>query len=267
VIGDVDAVGDGVTGVQVGDRVGALTVTGGYTEVLYWRADRLIPVPTTVDPAAASTIILNYIVAYQSMHRNAHVKQGDKVLIVGASGGIGTALMQLGKLAGLKMYGLASESKHDLLRQMDVTPIDYRMQDFVEVLRDLEPGGLDAVFDGMSGDYIQRGLDVLGRGGTLVSFGEPPSLRALFGMLGTMITTNLLPNGRAFKFYGTSFYFLGRRRPFNEDWAELFRLLDAGAIAPVIDSKYPILEAAQANARLESGRVIGNVVLVTRELM
>jgi NADPH:quinone reductase-like Zn-dependent oxidoreductase len=77
VIGDVDAVGEGVTSVAPGDRVGALTVTGGYTEVLYWRSDRLIPVPTTADPAAAVTLVLNYLVAYQTLHRSAKVKAGD----------------------------------------------------------------------------------------------------------------------------------------------------------------------------------------------
>ena len=86
VIGDVDAVGEGVTGITPGNRVGALTVTGGYTEVLYWRSDRLIPVPSTVDPAEAVTLVLNYLVAYQTLHRSAKVKAGDKVLIIGASG-------------------------------------------------------------------------------------------------------------------------------------------------------------------------------------
>jgi len=115
VIGVVDAVGEGVREVAVGDRVGALTVVGGYTEVLYWRSDRLIPVPATLDPAQAVPLILNYIVAYQVLHRSARVEAGDKVLVIGASGGIGTALLQLGQLAGLKMYGLASLGKHPIL--------------------------------------------------------------------------------------------------------------------------------------------------------
>ena len=106
IIGVVDAVGEGVSEVAVGDRVGALTVVGGYSEYVYWRSDRLFPVPTTLDPAEAVTLILNYIVAYQTLHRSAKVKTGDKVLLIGASGGIGTALLQLGKLADLTMYGV-----------------------------------------------------------------------------------------------------------------------------------------------------------------
>ena len=110
-----------------------------------------------MDPAEAVTLILNYIVAYHALHRSAKVKAGDKALIIGASGGIGTALLQLGKLAGLKMYGLASKSKHHILTEYGATPIDYRAQDFVEVIRQAEPDGIDVVLDGMMRvDYIRR---------------------------------------------------------------------------------------------------------------
>jgi len=268
VIGVVDAVGDGVTEVTVGDRVAALTVVGGYTEVLYWRSDRLIPVPPTLDPAEAVPLILNYIVAYQVLHRSAKVATGDKVLIIGASGGIGTALLQLGQLAGLEMYGLASPEKHHILTQYGATPIDYHTQDFVQVIRQAEPDGLDAVCDGMTRlDYINRGLSLLRRGGTLVSYGEPAGFGTLFRVLATLIRVNLLPNGKSLKLYGTSSYFLFNRRPFLEDWATLFKLLEGGQIKPVIAAKFPLLEAAQANESLESGQVIGNIVLVAPELM
>jgi NADPH:quinone reductase-like Zn-dependent oxidoreductase len=262
VIGDVDAVGEGVTSVAIGDRVGVLTVTGAYTEVLYWRSDRLIPVPTALDPAEAVTLILNYLVAYQTLHRSAKVKAGDKVLIVGASGGIGTALLQLGKLADLVVYGVASQSKHAVVASLGAVPIDYRSQDFAEVIQQAEPDGLDAVIDGMMRlDTIQRSLALLRRGGTLVSYGEPAGLGALARILATLVSTNLLPNGKSFKLYGTSTYFLGNRKPYSEDWVTLFRLLEQRKIAPVIMRTYPITEAAQANALLESGGVVGNVVL------
>jgi len=98
-----------------------------------------------------------------------------------------------------------------------------------------------------------------------VSYGEPSGLPALFRILVTLMMVNVLPNGKSFKLYGTSFYFVGDKRPFLEDWATLFRLLEEGKIKPVIAKKFPILEAAQANALLESGQVIGNVVLVAPE--
>jgi NADPH:quinone reductase-like Zn-dependent oxidoreductase len=270
VIGIVDAVGDKVPApdARIGDRVGVLAVVGGYTEYLYWRSDRLIPVPETVDPAKAATLILNYIVAYQSMHRAAQVEAGDAVLIIRASGGIGTAMLQLGKLADLTMYGLASPSKHDVLIDYGATPIDYHTQDFVEVIHQAEPAGLDAVFDGMmTMDYIRRGLSLLRRGGTLVSYGEPAGFSALFRILATLVGVNLLPNGKSFKLYGTSSYFVFNQQPFMEDWAKLFQLLDEGKIDPVIEKKYPLLEAAEANTMLESGSVTGNVVLIAPDLL
>ena len=268
VIGVVDALGEGVSEVSVGERVGALTVVGGYSEVLYWKSKRLIPVPPALEPVEAVTLILNYIVAYQALHRSAKVKAGDKVLLIGASGGIGTALLQLGKLAGLKMYGVASRSKHALLAEYGAVPIDYHTQDFVDVVRQAEPDGLQAVISGMTHmDYVRRGLELLRQEGTLVSFGEPDSFSTLFRILGTMLKVNLLPNGKTVKLYGTSTYFIGDKRPYLEDWAALFKLLEEGQIRPVIEKKFPILEAAQANALLESGQVTGNLVLVTPELL
>ena len=267
VIGDVDAVGEGIRESLIGERVGVLTVTGGYTEFLYWKSDRLIPVPAELDPAEAVPLILNYIVAYQVMHRSARVKAGEKVLIIGASGGIGTALLQLGQLAGLKMYALASKDKNDILAEYGAMPIDYRTQDFVEFIRQREPEGLDAIFDGMTRpDYIRGGLSLLRRSGRWVSYGEPAGFSTLFRVLATLLAVNLLPNGKSFKLYGTSFYFVGDKRPFLEDWAALFNLLREGKIKPVIAKRFSILEAAQANELLESGQVVGNVVLLTPEV-
>jgi NADPH:quinone reductase-like Zn-dependent oxidoreductase len=211
---------------------------------------------------------LNYIVAYQTLHRSAKIKSGDKVLIIGASGGIGTALLQLGKLANLKMYAVASRSKQAILVEYGAMPIDYHTQDFVAMVHQAEPDGLHAVINGMTRmDYIRGGLELLRKGGTLVSFGEPDSFSTLFRVLGTMLKVNLLPTGKKVKLYGTSTYFIGDKKPYLEDWARLFKLLEEGQIKPIIDRKFPILEAAQANALLESGQVTGNLVLVTPELL
>jgi NADPH:quinone reductase-like Zn-dependent oxidoreductase len=266
ILGIVEAIGSGVTGVAVGDRVAALTAYGGYAEYICWDAEQLIPVPPTLDPAEAVTLILNYIVAYQSLHRSAGVEAGDKVLIIGASGGIGTAFLQLGKLARLKMYGLASPSKHDILIEYEATPINYHTQDFVEVISQAEPEGLDAVFDGVGGDYIKRGFSLLRRGGVLVAYGNPLSFSGMLKFLGQVLLFNLLPNGKSATYYSTGKSRLNQR-PFMEDWATLFRLLDEGRIKPVIMKKFPILEARKANELLESGQVIGNLVLLAPELL
>jgi NADPH:quinone reductase-like Zn-dependent oxidoreductase len=267
IVGDVDAVGDGVRSVAVGQRVGVLTVVGGYTEYLYWRADRLIPVPVDVDLAEAVTLILNYIVAYQTMHRVVKAKPGEKALIIGASGGIGTALLQLGKLAGLKMYAVASKSKHAILAEYGATPIDYHSQNFAEIIRQAEPAGLDVVLDGMMRlEMMQRALSLLRRGGRMACFGEPASRPELMKILGLTVRTHFLPKGKSLSLYGTSTYFLFDQKSYLEDWATLFALLREGKISPVIAAKFPILQAAQANALLESGEVTGNVVLVAPEL-
>lgn len=266
IIGVVDAVGPDAQEVCVGDRVGALTVTGGYSEYVYWKSDRLIPIPPEADSAEAAVIMLNYIVAYQALHRSAKVKAGDKMLIIGASGGIGTALLQLGRLAGLKMYGVASRSKHPVLVKYGVTPIDYNNEDFVQVVRQAEPDGIDVVIDGMMRfEMIEGGLALLRKGGRLVSFGEPASLPALFQILRKVLSVNLFSREKSIKLYGTSFYFLGLRKPFLEDWATLFQLLGERKIEPVIMRRFPILEAAQANALMETGEVLGNVVLQAPE--
>jgi NADPH:quinone reductase-like Zn-dependent oxidoreductase len=272
-IGVVDAAGrrerppgEGIAGVAVGDRVAALTIFGGYAEYIYLSQDDLIPVPEALDPAEAVTLILNYIVAYQTLHRSAKVKAGDKVLIIGASGGVGTALLDLGRLASLRMYGIASQGKHHILTEYGATPIDYRTQDFAEVIRQAEPGGLDAVFDGMVWGYLDRGFALLRRGGVWVQYGNPLSFRGLLRLLAKLVLLNLRPDGRSLKLYGTTTSRFGRDR-YLEDWATLFELLEEGKIKPVLMKKYPILEAAEANELLESGQVIGNVVLVAPELL
>jgi NADPH:quinone reductase-like Zn-dependent oxidoreductase len=268
IVGEVDAVGEKVRGATVGRRVGVLTVVGGYTEFLYWRADHLIPVPADADPAVAVTLLLNYIVAYQAMHRVVKAQAGEKALIIGASGGIGSALLQLGQVAGLKMYAVASRNKHALLAEYGATPIDYHTQDFAEVVRRAEPAGIDVVLDGMMRlEMMQRALSLLRRGGRMASFGEPASRPELGRILGLTLRTNLLPGGKKLSLYGTSTYFLFDQKPYLEDWATLFGLLGKGKITPVIAAKFPLLEAAKANALLESGQVSGNVVLVMPGLL
>jgi NADPH:quinone reductase-like Zn-dependent oxidoreductase len=264
ILGVVDAVGEGVTNVVMGDRVAALTSFGGYAEYIFWDEQKLVHVPTALDPAEAVVLILNYVVAYQVLHRSAQVKSGDKVLIIGASGGVGTAFLQLGRLANLKMYGIASGRKHSTLTELGAVPIDYHTQDFVEVIRQAEPNGIDFVFNGMGEEYIERGLAVLRRGGALVFYGAPQSFSRFLLLLAKLALFNLLPNGKAVKGYGTHRVDVNLLK---EDWLVLFKLLEEGRIKPIIAERFPILEAAKANELLESGKVIGNVVLVAPELL
>lgn len=264
ILGIVEAISNDVTSVSIGDRVAALTQFGGYAEYIYWDAKQLVHVPKTLDPAEAVTLILNYLVPLQALHTVVQVKPGDKVLMIGASGGVGTAFLQLGKLAGLKMYGLASASKHKTLIEYDAIPIDYRTQDFVQVLHHAEPEGLDFVFNGMGEEYFERGLAVLRRGGVLVHYGGPQSLARFLLLVLKFFLYNLLPSGKKIKGYGTH---TGNVVQFEREWKKLFQLLETDKINPVIAAKFPLLEARKANELLESGQVIGNIVLLTPELL
>ncbi|MBN1537721.1 MAG: zinc-binding dehydrogenase [Anaerolineales bacterium] len=262
-VGLVDAIGQGVEDVKVGDRVAALTKYGSHSEVIYWSANELVHVPESLDPAEAVALILNYLVAYQILNRVAKIKEGDKALIVGASGGVGTAFLQLGRLVGLKMYGLASSSKHQILAEYGATPIDYHSQDFVEVIRRAEPGGINYVFNGMGEETFERGLTVLRRGGVLVTYGAPQSFAHFLLLVVKLIFYNLLPNGKKIEGYGT--HRLGVDL-FKEDWTALFKLLEESKIKPIIAGKYPLIEAGKAYKRLESGQVSGNLILMAPEL-
>ena len=263
-LGIVEAIGENVSIVAVGDRVAALTQLGSHAEVVYWNAQELVHVPDALDPAEVVTLILNYLVAYQILHRVAQVKAGDKVLLIGASGGVGTAFLQLGQLAGLKMYGLASPSKHKILNKYGAIPIDYHTQDYTEVLRQEEPDGIDYVFNGMGEEVWERSLKVLRRGGVLVHYGGPQSFSRFLLLVGKLILYNLLPNGKTIKGYGT--HRLGTDL-FKQDWGQLFSLLEAGQIHPIIARTFPLLDAVEAYKLLESGQVTGNVVLLAPELL
>jgi NADPH:quinone reductase-like Zn-dependent oxidoreductase len=264
VIGVVDAVGGNVTRIAVGDRVAAFTNFGGYAEYIYWDSNQLVHVPETLDPAEAAVLILNYLVPMQVLHTIAKVKPGDKVLVVGASGGTGTAFLDLGRQAGLKMYAIASKSKHHVLEEYRSMPVDYHTQDFVKVLSKAEPDGNDYVFNGMGEEYFEGSLKVLRRGGVLVHYGGPQSYSRFVLLVAKFILYNLLPNGKKIKGFGTH---TGDINKYEGDWLNLFKLLEKGDIKPLITGKFPILEAAKANALLESGAVIGNLVLLSPELL
>src|SRR6266852_1644597 len=167
-VGVVDQLGAGVTHLKLGQRVADLTVIGAYSEYLCLPASRLTPVPEGLDPAEAVSLVLSYVTAYQMLHRVAKVEPGQRILIHGAGGAVGEAMLQLGKLLDLEIYGTASKSKHELVKRLGATPIDYQREDFVERVRSLTGDGVDAAFDPIGGDNFKRSFSVLRRGGKLV---------------------------------------------------------------------------------------------------
>ena len=135
IVGVVERLGTDASGLEVGQAVAALTFYGGYSQYIVLPAQELYPVPAGVDPGEAATLVFNYVAAYQMLHRVAHVAAGQRILVHGAAGGLGTAFLELGHLGGLEMYGTASKPKHGLVQRLGATPIDYRDEDFVRTHR------------------------------------------------------------------------------------------------------------------------------------
>src|SRR5262249_20178614 len=150
IAGTVDAVGPALDASLVGRRVAVFMPgpgIGGYAEHVCVGADRLVLIPDGIDPAEAGCLGLNYITAYQLLHRVVRLREGQRVLVPGAAGGVGTALLDLGRLLALEMYGTASAAKHDFVRARGAIPIDYRSGDFAPRIAELTGDGVDAVFD------------------------------------------------------------------------------------------------------------------------
>lgn len=271
-VGFVDKPGAGVTDFEIGQVVSALPVVGGYSEYACLRASELLPVPSGLDLAEALCMVNNYATAYQMLHRSAKVKVGERILIHSAAGGIGTALLQLGRLAGLDMYGTASLQKHDIVNRYGGIPIDYKNVDFVKEIQRLTGDGVDVAFDGVGGGYLQRSYKALRQNGRLIAYGLAAALQnghsnswlvlsnirdwmAAFGL-------NLYPDGRKVKLY--SIQTLKRQHPdwYREDLAVLFDLLAQRKIEPLISARMRLTEAIEAQALVASGSVTGKILLI-----
>src|SRR5262245_38270043 len=169
-IGVVDGLGDGISGLEPRQTVAALSITGAYAEFVCLPQRELVPVPSGLDAAEAVSLVLNYVTAYQMLHRSAHVRPGQRVLIDGAAGGVGSALLQLGRLAGLEMYGTCSSQRASAVSSLGGIPINYRDLDFVKEIHRLTSDGVDVVFDGIGGPHMWRSRAALRPGGKVVIY-------------------------------------------------------------------------------------------------
>src|SRR5215216_6044362 len=279
-VGVVDKLGVGTSTLELEQMVAALPVTGGYAELICLPQEELVPVPAGLDPAEALSLVFNYVTAYQMMRRSARVRPGQRVLIHGAAGGIGTALLQLGRLVDLEMYGTASAAKGELVSSLGATPIDYRNVDFAEEVLRLTGDGVDVVFDGIcSTDYLWRSFKSLRPGGKVVGYGGTSMLRGgqlasgrrhrrlrrLQGLAtigGPMAASYLLPGNKRITTY--SIQWLKRFRPawYREDLIALLELLRQGKIKPIIAERIPLDEVTHAHELLGRGAVRGKIVLL-----
>jgi NADPH:quinone reductase-like Zn-dependent oxidoreductase len=277
-IGVVDRLGGGVSGIEPGQIVAALPISGAYAEFVCLPQRELVPVPSEVDAGEAVSLVLNYVTAYQMLHRSARVRAGQRVLIHGAAGGVGSALLQLGRLAGLEMYGTCSSQMASAVSELGGTPIDYRQQDFVKEIHCLTSEGADVVFDGIGGTHIWRSRKALCPGGRVVAYGLTSLLRGgrlasgrsghrhrfrAIAIFGLYIAGGWLLPGRK-RVVPYSIQWLKRLRPawFRQDLIALFDLLQQQKIKPLIAKRFPLAEARQAHELLGNGGVTGKIVLV-----
>jgi NADPH2:quinone reductase len=277
-VGVVDRLGHGVTGIELAQIVAALPIHGAYAEFVCLPQHELVRVPSGLDAAEAVSLVLNYITAYQMLHRSAKVKPGQRALIHGAAGGVGTALLQLGRLSGLEMYGSCSSRGASAVSDLGGIPIDYQHQDFVKEIHRLTKEGVDVVFDPIGGAHLWHSRKALRRGGKVVGYGLITSLR------GEALASGR--PGRRQRFRGTAIFGLyiaggwflpGRKRVvpysiqtlkrlkpewFRQDLITLFDLLQEKKIKPLIAQRIPLAEARHAHELLAKGGVVGKIVLV-----
>jgi NADPH:quinone reductase-like Zn-dependent oxidoreductase len=256
-IGVVDRLGGGISGIEPGQIVAALPISGAYAEFVCLPQRELVPVPSGLDAAEAVSLILNYVTAYQMLHRSARVRSGQRVLIHGAAGGVGSALLQLGRLAGLEMYGTCSSRGASAVSDLGGIPIDYQHQDFVKEIHE----GVDIVLDSIGGTY---GLTSSLRGRRLASgrSGGRHRYRAIL-IFGLYIAGSWLLPGRK-RVVPYSIQTLKRLKPalFRQDLMALFELLQQQKIKPLIAQRFPLAEARHAHELLGKGGVTGKIVLV-----
>ena len=219
-------------------------------------------------------MVFNYMTAYQMLHRTARVKQEERLLVHGAAGGVGTAVLQLGRLAGLELYGTGSTTQTRVISMLGATPIDYTKGSFVERIRELTGVGVD-VLGGIGGSVALGSYRALRRGGRLVMYGHygttisgRKSARriAVFYLSGALVFAgNLLPAGKQVLAFQVAK--LRDRHPewFREDAAALFELLAERKIEPIVAERIPLAEARRAHENLGRSGITGKQVLICDE--
>jgi NADPH:quinone reductase-like Zn-dependent oxidoreductase len=270
-VGEVERLGnDGDAEIAVGQRVAALTKTGGWADRVVLDAAELVPVPAGVDAAAAETVVVNGITALR-MLRRARAQRGQTIVVLGAAGGVGSTLVQLARHAGIRVIGTAGPSAQERVRELGAVPVDYRNEDVLARVRELAPDGVAAVFDHVGGPGIAASWRMLGRGGTLVSYGTastrdvPGNPRVpVLKLLARLMLWNALPNGRRATFFNL---WAGSRKrdryraQLRRDLGEVLALLQEGAIDAQIARRFPLRDAGKALRYAEQAGIVGKVVL------
>jgi NADPH:quinone reductase-like Zn-dependent oxidoreductase len=270
VSGEIAGVGPEVTGFQNGQRVIALVKSGGYAEKVAAPTSQIVPIPEGMDFPPAAALPVNYLTAYHMLFYMASVRRGERVLIHAAAGGVGLAAIQLCKIAGAEIYGTASESKFEFLRQRGVAHlVDYRTQDFEEEVRLLTRGeGVDIVLDAVGGGSFKKSYRLLRPAGRLVVFGFSAAMSGP-GRSYLKAAANYLrsPRFNPLKMFGENRSVLGvhlGRLPTNiirGEYESLFQFFAEGLVRPHVDKVFPLEQAAEAHRYIHERKNIGKVLL------
>lgn len=280
-VGIVEQLGAACERLKEGDRVGALMVYGADAERVCVPEKYAVAVPEDLDPAEVVSLIFPYMTAYQMLHRTARVRSGETVLVHGAAGRVGTAALELGAVAGLRMFGTCSARDKASVERLGAVAIDYRNEDFLARARELTNGeGVDVVLDGIGGTVALRSFRALRKGdaitgdpgGRLVTMGAyntlaqgRKSVRAWAEWWPAMATTwvlGTLSSRRHVSGYRVQILRVPHQDWFAEDFQVLLELLREGKIHPVVAERLPFTEARHAHELLESSASKGKLVLV-----
>jgi len=271
-VGVVEQLGPGCTMLREGDRVGALTVWGADAERVCVPEAYTVEVPEDLDPAEVVSLVFPYMTAYQLLHRAAMAKTGETVLVHGAAGRVGTATLELGALAGLRLLGTASARDRAAVERLGAVAIDYRNEDFLARVRELTGDGVDVALDGLGGVLSLRSFRALRPGGRLVVFGRYATLahgrknwRAViewYAATATVALWGLLSPRRRVLAYRIQKLRIRHQDWFREDFLALLELLRRGAVHPVVAERLPLSDARRAHELLESTAAKGKLVLV-----
>jgi NADPH:quinone reductase-like Zn-dependent oxidoreductase len=273
IVGLVEKIGPGVAATLEGKRVADLCVVGGYAQYAIRPGRFLVPVPDGVDPAEAACIPLAYLTAFQMLTRYRELPSSATILVVGASGTVGTALLDIARHLGLKAIGTCSAVNLPVIERFGATAIDYRAGDFVTAVRHLTAGGAgaDIAFDAIGGAHFGRSFACLAPRGLLVGYGSQTMAVGRESLIAAGIGLARLKLWSAFSFlFGgrrAVFYSITARRSthpeeFKADMTALFQLLRAGAIQPVVIERLPLAAASEVHARIDNGGLGGKIVLL-----
>ena len=271
--GVVDAVGQGVEDVGVGQRVAYLCRFGGHADVVCVPHEQVFPLPDAMGFEEGAALPVNYLTAYHMLFVVRRLRSGEHVLVHMAAGGVGTAVLQLCRtVSGTVTYGTASSGKHEYVRQQGCDyPIDYRSVDYVTAVRELTRGaGVDLVLDALGGPDWRRGYGLLRPCGMLIAYGlanaNGGGTRNLARVVGQLVRIplwspmKLMSDNRSVAGVNMG-HLWGEVELLAKEARALLALYDEGSIRPHVSATFPFSRVAEAHTALEEGHTVGKIVL------